>query len=161
MTSYREAIIADLPAICRLGQVVNLLHHEALPHIFSPVSDPQRDIVYWRKGIENIGATTYVAETSGEIVGFVAVDVATEKHTQLQPVCFARIGSICVSESSRGQGIGRELMARAEHWAVSNGAVDIRLNVWSFNQSAFRLYEELGYEIRSMFLGKALTHDET
>jgi len=158
--NYREATIADLPSICVLGQVVNSLHHEALPQIFSHASDPQRDKTYWRKSIENVDATTFVAETSGEILGFVTVDVATEKHAQLQPMRFARVGSICVAESARGRGIGRELMKRAEQWAAANGAVDVRLNVWAFNKSALRLYEELGYEIHSLFLGKSLIENE-
>lgn len=161
MTIYREATSADLPAICVLGQVVNLLHHEAWPQIFSPASDPQRDDAYWRKSIENISATTFVAEISGETVGFVTVHiVTTENETLLQPMRFARVGSICVAIAFRGQGIGRELMSLAEHWAANNGAVDIRLGVWVFNKPALRLYEKLGYEIRSQSLGKALTKKE-
>ncbi|BBP00132.1 GNAT family N-acetyltransferase [Sulfuriferula nivalis] len=158
MPIYREATSADLPAICVLGQVVNLLHHEAWPQLFSPASDPQRDDEYWQKSIGNISSTIFVAETSGEIVGFVTVRIViTENETILQPMRFARVESICVAMAFRGQGIGRELMSRAEHWAINNDAVDIRLSVWVFNQPALRLYEELGYEVRSQSLGKALT----
>lgn len=157
MTIYREATYADLPTICVLGQVVNLLHHEAWPQIFSPASDPQRDDAYWRKSIGNINATTFVAETSGEIVGFVTVQIATTPNEALfQPMRFAHVGSICVAMPFRGQGIGRKLMSLAEHWATNNDAVDIRLSVWVFNQPALQLYEELGYEVRSQHLGKAL-----
>ena len=47
-------------------------------------------------------------------------------------------------------------MQLAEEWAAGRGAIDVRLNVWAFNQSALALYKELGYEVRSLFLGKAL-----
>lgn len=160
MPIYREATTSDLPFICILGQVVNLLHHEAWPQIFSPASDPQRDALYWSKSIGTENSTIFVAEKSGEIVGFVSVSVTTENLSLLQPMRFARVGSVCVAEDFRGQGIGRELMAQVEHWAAANIAADIRLSVWAFNQPALRLYEELGYEVRSLYLGKELSQTE-
>ena len=160
MPTYREATNSDISAICVLGQVVNLLHHEAWPQIFSPASDPQRDALYWSKSIETENSTTFVAEKAGEIVGFVSVSVTAENLSLLQPMCFARVGSVCVAEAFRGQGIGRELMAQVELWAAANGAADVRLSVWAFNQPALRLYEELGYEVRSLYLGKELSQTE-
>ena len=50
-------------------------------------------------------------------------------------------------------------MASAERWAGDCGAVDVRLNVWAFNQSAIQLYEESGYELRSLFMGKTLAQN--
>lgn len=47
-------------------------------------------------------------------------------------------------------------MQRVESWAAEQRAIDVRLNVWAFNESARRLYEELGYEVRSLSLGKWL-----
>lgn len=157
MIIYREATTSDVPAICVLGQVVNLLHHEAWPRIFSPASDLRRDVSYWSRSIETENSTTFIAESSGEIVGFVTVGRrATEDLSLLLPCCFAHVGSVCVTEAFRGQGIGRELMAQAELWAAANGAAEVRLSVWSFNQPALRLYEELGYEVRSLSLAKDL-----
>ena len=160
MLTYREATTSDLSTICVLGQVVNLFHHEAWPQIFSPASDPQRDVSYWSRSIETENSTTFVAEKAGEIVGFVTVSVTAENLSLLQPMCFARVGSVCVAEVYRGQGIGRELMAQVELWATANGAADIRLNVWAFNEPALRLYEELGYEVRSLYLAKKLSQIE-
>ena len=87
MPNYREATTSDVSAICVLGQVVNLLHHEAWPQIFSPASDPQRDALYWSKSIETESSTTFVAEKAGEIVGFVSVSVTAENLSLLQPMC--------------------------------------------------------------------------
>jgi ribosomal protein S18 acetylase RimI-like enzyme len=156
MTAYRAAAEADLPAICALGQVVNLLHHQAWPQIFAPASAPERDEEHWRQCVTGSGNVAFVAERAGILVGFVTVSIITESHSLLQPMRYARVGSICVQESQRGRGIGSELMKRAEEWAAAQGAIDVRLNVWAFNQSALALYKELGYEVRSLFLGKAL-----
>ena len=97
-----------------------------------------------------------VAEGPSELVGFVTVSVVTENHSLMQPTRYAKVGSICVQESERGKGVGGRLMAQAEGWALEQGAVDVRLNVWAFNQPALALYKELGYEVRSLSLGKAL-----
>lgn len=47
-------------------------------------------------------------------------------------------------------------MALAERWAIRQGARDLRLTVWAFNEPAQRLYEELGYEKRAFEMGKRL-----
>jgi ribosomal protein S18 acetylase RimI-like enzyme len=156
MTVYRAATKADLPAICALGQAVNLLHHQAWPLIFAAASAPERDEQHWRQCVAGAGSVVLVAERARVVVGFVTVNVITEAHSLLQPMRYAKVGSICVQEAERGRGVGSNLMQRAEKWAAANGAVDVRLNVWAFNESALALYKELGYEVRSLFLGKAL-----
>jgi ribosomal protein S18 acetylase RimI-like enzyme len=47
-------------------------------------------------------------------------------------------------------------MSAIESWARENGAQDLRLNVWHFNQRAVKLYEELGFEMRAHTMGKRL-----
>jgi ribosomal protein S18 acetylase RimI-like enzyme len=101
-------------------------------------------------------ATTFVAEDSTSVVGFVSVSVVNETHTLLQPLRIGRVGSVGVAENWRGQGIGRELMRQAHGWVFSRGGVEVRLNVWAFNVQALHMHEELGYEVRYMSLAKQL-----
>jgi GNAT superfamily N-acetyltransferase len=152
-----EATAEDLSAICLLGQEVNLLHHEAWPQIFAAPSDPTRDAPHWQQSIANPNATTFVVEHASQIIAFITVFLVTESGPLLQPVPFARVGSICVGARHRGRGIGKALMAQAERWALERGASDMRLNVWAFNQAALRFYEELGYGVRLHSPGKALS----
>ena len=156
MFTYRAATEADLPGICELGQAVNLLHHEAWPQLFAAPSPPERDAQHWRRCISGDNLASFVAEDSSTLVGFVTVGVVDESHSLLRPMRYARVGSVCVRATDRGKGVGRQLMAHAESWAVGQGAVDVRLNVWAFNRSALALYEELGYQVRSLLLGKPL-----
>lgn len=156
MHQYREAQPSDLEAICQLGEVVNLLHHEAWPHIFSGAGDPDRHSSHWQQSIGGERSTTFVCEYEGTLVGFVTVLVAQDSSSLLQPHPYARVGSICVVDGHRKKGIGRALMALAEQWAVDRCAQDLRLHVWDFNDQAMALYAELGYEIRSHVLGKRL-----
>lgn len=152
----RDATMADLPSICALGQEVNLLHHDAWPEIFAGPSDPERDRTLWAQSIDGPQVATFVEERFGEVVAFITVSVVDESHSLLQPMRYARVGSVCVAANLRGQGIGRILMTHAEQWAFARGATDMRLNVWTFNRSAMDFYAELGYVVRSQLLGKPL-----
>jgi len=156
MLIYREAKETDVAAICELGEEVNAVHHRAFPQVFAGTGERGRDAAHWLTGVSKQDAITIVAEEAESIVGFVNVSIINETHTLLQPLRFGRVGSVSVTEKRRGQGIGRELMVRAQEWVSSRGGAEVRLNVWAFNTRALRMYEELGYETRSLFLAKQL-----
>ncbi len=148
---------ADLPAICMLGMEVNLLHHEAWPTIFASIADPVRDLDYWRTCLIEEDTRVVIAELDGRAVGMITAKITDENSTLVYPHRFCRIGSISVTESARGQGIGRALMQAIEAWAQSEGATDLRLSVWEFNRRAISFYEELGYTTRSRLMFKPIT----
>jgi GNAT superfamily N-acetyltransferase len=62
-----------------------------------------------------------------------------------------------VEEDRRGQGWGRELMTYAEQWAREHGATGIGLNVFGGNTVARRLYASMGYDERSVTMGRRLS----
>jgi GNAT superfamily N-acetyltransferase len=132
------------------------MHHEVWPHIFANHSGPLPGEIHWRQNIAADCATTYVVEQSGELIAFATVALVDAAHPLLQSLRYAKVGTICVAEPFRGQGIGRQLMDQVEQWARARGAAEVRLDVWAFNDSARRFYDELGYEPRSQLLGKRL-----
>src|SRR5689334_12536505 len=117
MVNYREAKEEDLPSLCKLGGQVNAIHHAAWPHIFAASGAPERDRDHWLQGLGAESASTFVAELGGFIIGFVSVSVVAEAHSLLQPLRYARVGSVVVDANYRGVGIGSALMALAEQWA--------------------------------------------
>jgi len=154
---YREAVQADLPGICALGDEVNALHHRAWPQFFAGAGDPLCHQAHWAQSIEADAATTFVAHASHTLVGFVTVSAMDDTHSLRQPMRYGHVGTLSVAAGQRGRGIGRTLMAHAEQWAAARGVTDLRLMVWAFNENALRLYEELGYEKRSFHMGKRLS----
>jgi ribosomal protein S18 acetylase RimI-like enzyme len=156
MTHIRLATITDITAICLLGEEVNALHHANTPALFAAPGDPSKHEAHWLSTIEQTDAATYVAEVDGAVVGFITMSVATESHSLFQPCRFARIGTVGVAASSRGMGIGKALMACAHEWARAQAATEVRLTVGAFNEGAVRLYEELGYEVRTHQFAKRL-----
>ncbi|MCY0386120.1 GNAT family N-acetyltransferase [Robbsia sp. Bb-Pol-6] len=156
--TYRPAVASDLPAICELGQSLNSIHHRARPDIYRDAcSDPQRDSAHWEISLQGGDHAAFVAERASLAVGFITVQLSRPTSPLMQPLRFAQIRSVGVSDAQRGQGIGRALIGLAESWAVARGAAEVRLTVWTFNASAVRLYEELGYNAFALEMSKRAT----
>jgi GNAT superfamily N-acetyltransferase len=83
----------------------------------------------------------FVAEHDGAVVGFVAV-FSREPFTELDdpPGTYALISDLVVLPPFRGQGIGRQLLQRAEAFAREADAREIRIGVLAENLGARRLY---------------------
>ncbi len=95
----------------------------------------------------------FVADDGGEVVGYVAVFArVTPQHVDTAPTPYAYLSDLAVLEASRGAGLGRALLERAEAFARERGAVRIRLHVLARNRRAFRLYESYGYRDYERFL---------
>ncbi|WP_323122007.1 GNAT family N-acetyltransferase [Burkholderia alba] len=155
--TYRRATLEDLPSICALGQMLNRIHHHARPDIYAAATpDIARDQASWLPSLQDADRATFIAERDGTAVGFITVHVAQPSISLFQPVKFARIGSVAVADAQRDRGIGRALMRLAESWAREQGAADVRLAVWTFNDAAVHLYERLGYEVRALEMGKRI-----
>ena len=57
----------------------------------------------------------------------------------------AVIHRLAVHPESQGKGIGKRLLQHAEELAKSNGYTSIRLDAYSANMNAIRMYERAGY----------------
>jgi ribosomal protein S18 acetylase RimI-like enzyme len=155
--SYRPATIDDILKICELGQILNAIHHLARLDIYADATTEfGRDKPHWLSSLQEGDRATFLAELGSKAVGFITVQVVQPISPLLQPMVVGRIGSVAVSEQLRGRGIGSTLMKLAEEWARKQGATDVRLAVWAFNEQAVDLYQELGFEIRAFEMGKRI-----
>ncbi|RKT10297.1 ribosomal protein S18 acetylase RimI-like enzyme [Paraburkholderia sp. RAU2J] len=155
--SYRRATIDDILKICELGQILNAIHHQARPDVYANATEEfARDKPHWLSSLQGEDRAMFLAEHGSTAVGFITVQVMQPTSPLLQPLTVGRIGSVAVLERLRGRGVGSTLMKLAEEWARKNGANDMRLTVWAFNEQAVDLYQELGYELRAFEMGKQL-----
>lgn len=155
--SYRKATMDDVLDICKLGQLLNAIHHEARPDIYSAATtDYARDLPHLMRSFESPSHVVYIAHVDNRAAGFITASLASSSGPLMQPLDLVRIGSVCVAEAEWGKGIGRCLLQMAKDWAIQQGAKDIRLTVWAFNAQAIRLYTELGYETRALEMGMRL-----
>lgn len=92
-------------------------------------------------------ATCFVAEMSGEPVGFVVVEMDGLKRPfgPWKSPKIARVDAIAVALEARRTGVGRRLLAAAEAYALREGAVVLRLRTASQNQAAQELFAQGGY----------------
>jgi GNAT superfamily N-acetyltransferase len=63
---------------------------------------------------------------------------------------------VYVAPAHRRQGIGRALMEYAHTWAKTQGYTQIGLQVFTHNQPAIDLYQQLGYRDRSISMMRDL-----
>jgi len=63
---------------------------------------------------------------------------------------------IFLEERFRGQGLGASVMMELERLAVKMGARSLFLHVFAHNPAAINLYKKLGYEMKSMNMGRSL-----
>lgn len=84
----------------------------------------------------------FVACNSEAVVGW--IDVGIVHH--LQAEVYAEIGGLVVSSEHRNRGIGRQLVAAAEQWAISRGFSKMLVRSRTSREAAHRFYKREGYE---------------
>ena len=94
-----------------------------------------------------------VAEHDAKVVGLVTGHILHAVHKS-GPV--AMLTALVVLESARGLGIGRQLVAHVEEWAVARGARTISLTSALRRAEAHEFYAKLGYEQTGLRLAKSL-----
>jgi len=67
------------------------------------------------------------------------------------------IYDIFVEEKSRGKGIGKILMEKAESYCREKGYSRISLMVSTYNEPAIRLYTRMGFKTEQTYMGKELS----
>jgi ribosomal protein S18 acetylase RimI-like enzyme len=95
---------------------------------------------YMQQLVKSSNSATWIAENDGQMAGFAIVQWREGKKR-----ITAYIQTIEVSPESRGQGVGRELLARIEDSSLAASAALVWLHVDAANTAAIRLYERHGY----------------
>ncbi|CDQ20447.1 Acetyltransferase (GNAT) family protein [Halobacillus karajensis] len=91
---------------------------------------------------------TFVWEEYNELLGMIGMTYCEAYHTDDPHV---RVIAFVVRESAQGKGIGKQLMQKAENWALQTGAKTIMLNSGNRDdrESAHHIYHQLGFEGRA------------
>lgn len=144
--SIRTATPTDYPPLVVLSTEVHALHAAAYPKIFRPAEHANALPQGWfDELLSGDMSTIQVAEVAESIVGFAIVEVFDAPPFEaLLPRRTVFIGSMVVTETQRGRGIGRALVAAAVAWGRTKGATTLELTVWERNQAARSFYERLG-----------------
>jgi GNAT superfamily N-acetyltransferase len=117
----------------------------------------QRDYQHLQLTVDRYFSTEtplwFVTTANAEKIACLWIGIAID---QITGVRHPNIFLIYVDPDRRRQGIGRALIGHAETWARSQGYTQIGLQVFTTNQPAIELYQQLGYESRSISMMREL-----
>jgi GNAT superfamily N-acetyltransferase len=95
-----------------------------------------------RRVLESESHAVLVAETAQlAIIGWVHVFGTVRVASD----AFAELGGLVVAESSRGRGVGAQLVASADRWALDNGYHKLRIRSRVERSEAHGFFERLGF----------------
>ena len=138
--TYRNFMADDTESVVGLWHVCGLTR---------PWNDPHKDIA--RKLTDRNGAF-WVVEDAGDIIATVMIGYDGHRGT---------INYLAVTPAAQEQGIGGELMRRAEAYLIDLGCPKVSFCVRKDNLPVLSFYDRLGYEIDDVhFLGKRLIADD-
>lgn len=140
----RQANENDIPALMRLLDQVNRVHHEGRPDIFR--RGTKYDEADLAKLLHDPDTHIFVSVNSdGNVTGHAFCALQQTHDDRL--LCDRKtlyIDDICVDETARGSGIGRRLYDACELYARQSECDSVTLNVWSLNRDAEGFYQRLG-----------------
>ncbi len=96
------------------------------------------DLRAMRRFALRVGAIVVVAESRGELAGFVIV------HRERRRLGY--VVTLDVAPEFRRKGLARALMTEAERQAMESGIMWLGLHVWAGNEAAMAFYERCGLE---------------
>jgi len=142
---------ADFEAVNEMAAQVHAMHvawrpdiYEMVPQLYSPERFDQA--IKARQ--------LYVAKIDGIAVGFVLLKIRCYDWPGVVNRKVMLIDEICVHESCRGQGIGKEMMADIHALAKAFRCTDLQLGVYPQNDDAVGFYQRCGFTIRSIDMQK-------
>ena len=163
MLTIRPATDADLDRLAALYYEFHEFHVQRMPDRLQRLGGLDhfggRSM---RKSLSRISAADdsaiFVADADGHIVGLAEVHLQADsvKNLAIVRYTYALLQILVVTEAARGQGVGGQLVAAAENWGREQGAHELRLEIWDFEQGPLHFYEKQGYDTLKRTLLKRL-----
>jgi ribosomal protein S18 acetylase RimI-like enzyme len=142
----RLATPADLPALGRLGALLMRTHYEFDRQRFmDPGTDPADGYAWFLgKQLKDQDVVIFVAEESGEVIGYVYAGLEPISWKELRDEC-GFIHDVVVDERGRRSGIATQLIEQAVDWLRAKGAPRVMLWTAEQNAGAQQLFAKLGF----------------
>jgi len=115
-----------------------------------------------RDKLRNGDGRIFVAESNGNVIGFVAGSVMETSLQDLLEAFSSRDGQVhelIVASGQRGKGVGAGLMREMEKYFSEQGCAFVKVGCFAPNTSAHDFYEKCGFQDRYVVLMKKLKAD--
>jgi ribosomal protein S18 acetylase RimI-like enzyme len=137
-----KANINHIDDILKLLKEVSHVHHLIRPDIFNEGTKYNKEQLI--KLLNNDKRPIYVYVDNNEVLGYIFLELNEYSGNNLVERKEIYIDDLCVDESTRGKGIGKELFNFVKEYAKLNNYSSITLNVWEGNDNAINFYKKLG-----------------
>lgn len=139
--SIRHAITSDLP---KLAEFLQFLVAAERP--FDPTLK-EGEIFYYNieDFISDEKSEILVIDYKQQIIGCGYAQIRVAKSYQ-KFESFGYLGFMYVSPEFRGNGFNNLLLNDLKKWVLSQGITEVRLEVYSENESAIKAYEKAGFK---------------
>ncbi len=143
--TIRRAAAGDAERINELLYQVAKIHADGRPDIFKSATKKHSNSEL-AEIIENDQTPIFVATDKNDLVlGYAfCINQSIQDNRLLQDKRTLYIDDICIDEKARGGHIGKALYDYVVAFAEQNGFDNITLNVWAFNEGAYKFYEKCG-----------------
>ena len=142
----RPAVLADLPAIGRLGALLVRTHHDFDPRRFIAAT-PQTEHRYASflgTQLDEPNIVILVAVRDREVLGYTYAGVEGPDYMSLRGPAGA-LYDIVVDPAHRGHGVGRTLLDATLGMLEARGAPRVVLSTAERNEAAQRLFARAGF----------------
>lgn len=136
MKNTRKATIQDLQQLAELFDQYRIFYHKD--------SDIPAAESFLKGRIENNDSEIFVAESEGQLVGFVQL-YPLFSSTRMKR--YWLLNDLYVNENYRGKGFSKELIEEAKQLATFTNASGILLETGKSNDIGNKLYPSCGFEI--------------
>lgn len=145
MAKVSLANIEDAEQIAKISMQVSMIHFDNMQNEFK---QPRLDktIAYIEDCIKNKDRFVIKAEDKNMLCGYMIVSFRYYPEEFFVNTKIGFISDLGVDENFRGCGIGKQIFAFAENLMKENGVNILDVDLYSFNHSAERLYDNLGFE---------------
>jgi ribosomal protein S18 acetylase RimI-like enzyme len=147
-----QLVVGNATDLATLLKFLQCTYQELSPH--------QQDYQHLRATVDRYFSTdtplwfvTIPTENRPQKIACLWLGIAIDQATGIR---HPNIFLVYVEPTHRRQGIGRALMEHAQAWAKTQGYTQIGLQVFITNQPAIDLYQQLGYESRSISMMRDL-----
>lgn len=139
--SIRKATVNDLSVLLQFEQGIILAERPFNPTL----KDDPVNYYDLEEMLNDAQIDVVVADLDGELVACGYSRIERSKHF-LKHEHHAYFGMMYVLPEHRGKGINALIMEELKRLARSRGINEVRLEVFSLNQSAIKAYEKIGFE---------------
>jgi ribosomal protein S18 acetylase RimI-like enzyme len=142
--SVQVATLSDVSLLVRLNAVVQQLHVDQRPDLFSPVT-PEAVATWFRQLLPQANCSVWLAVCDSVSVGYLLGLIHNRPATPFSPSrTWFEVDQLAVDSSYRNRGVGTALLSHAIAFARSSQIPNIEVTTWAFNTPAQSLFRNLG-----------------